>query len=105
MSVPTTKPTFYLKMWEGVTRVVFCDLSLNQYFAMRDKTKDWRNFDFVGVSAVCRVITDNLSLTQQDALRIATSFMKGQYTEFKFDLDKCIVETLQGMPIIITPPY
>lgn len=85
----TEKPTYYLSAWLAVNGIQFSEVSYTQYMAERKTLGDGQEWAFVGEIATVKIIVEAYTIVRKDALRIANSFMKGQYIRYEFDLARC----------------
>lgn len=98
------KPVFHVHMWQGRDTICFNQITPNMFRDMRGHGEEHRVFDLIGNSAVIKVFTEDMSLTRQDALQTATSFVRGWYVSTEIDLEKMEVRRVQGKPIE-NPPH
>jgi hypothetical protein len=99
-----TKPVFHLHAWMGREAIMFIQLTPNQFRDMRNQAGDCHIFEYNGNSAAVVVFTEDMTITREQGLQTATSFVRGWYVSTEVDLDKLETKIERGKPAV-NPPY
>jgi hypothetical protein len=93
-----TYETHFLEMWQGQDELVFQAANSFRFNYIERHEEVYKIYDFQGKTARVLVVTCDLSLDRIDALKIANCFMKNTFVEYRFDLDRCAVFTVEPIP-------
>jgi len=102
-----TKPTYFLLMWKGNTRTVFCELDADEWVNCEEHPQEYQIFVVDGQRAKVLVATWERGLMYHHAMETATCFVFGAYDKITIDLDNLTGQTEQGEKhgLDIHPPY
>jgi len=99
----TVKPSAHLVMLSGYGRVIWCEVEPDEWQIIAHRPEQYRIFVINGQTACIFVATEDNNLTREDALKTASSFVKGAYKTIHFDLDRCETTETDGTAFVHPP--
>jgi len=96
--------TIWLHIWDGGQGKVFLEINKPELAQLRKHYGDFCQINyFNGKVATVVTISDSRYTTRGQCLEVATKRVRGQYTLHSVDLDKLVVTSVQGSPILPNP--
>ncbi len=102
------KPRYTLLMHRGANTPLFCELDGDEWKFVDDSPERYSIFVIDGLEVCVLVATEDKTMTRQDALKTASSFVFGRYEKITIDLKRLIATKEKGEPHGIEldhPPY
>ncbi len=102
-----TKPRYTLLMHKGATTPLFCELDGDEWQFVDNSPERYSIFVIDGADVCILVATEDKTMTRQEALKCASSFVYGRYEKIEVDLKRLIATKEKGIEHRpnIHPPY
>jgi len=95
----SNRVVIYLHIWRGPVSVVWRQVDAWMFGAIYRTSQSPQKWLFHGKFATVGVVCDDLEITREIALKIASDMALGKNVEYHTNLDKCITTKTTGEPI------